>query len=130
MKIIKERVVERWTEYHKSFASRSGLGYTFDCDKDGNLLPGTRPLSIDNHDRLMRGEYPEMKYQGIMRFNRTYVNPAIGLCECGSEVMLRGFTNTCSKCGRDYNFNGDLLAVREQWGEETGEHISEILNIR
>ena len=45
-------------------------------------------------------------------------------CQCGCEVVCYGFTNTC-ECGCDYNFNGSLLAPREQWGEETGEHWSE-----
>ncbi|MGV2886093.1 hypothetical protein [Paenibacillus taichungensis] len=42
-------------------------------------------------------------------------------CNCGRKVQCSGMTTTC-KCGRDYNWNGDLLASREQWGEETGEH--------
>lgn len=54
--------------------------------------------------------------------------PAIGLCDCGREVELAGFTNTCD-CGRDYNSGGTLLAPREQWGEETGEHLADIMRI-
>jgi hypothetical protein len=53
--------------------------------------------------------------------------PAVGECEvCGRDVELRGFTNTCD-CGADYNMSGQRLAPRSQWGEETGEHISDIL---
>jgi len=54
--------------------------------------------------------------------------PAIGRCSCGKEVELAGFTNTCD-CGADYNSSGQLLAPREQWGEETGESLSDILMI-
>jgi hypothetical protein len=54
-------------------------------------------------------------------------SPAIGLCECGKKVVLLGFTNTC-ECNRDYNVCGQLLAPRGQWGEETGESASDILN--
>ena len=53
--------------------------------------------------------------------------PAIK-CACGEEVVCEHFTNTCV-CGRDYGFSGALLAPREQWGEETGEHLSDILRI-
>ncbi len=42
-------------------------------------------------------------------------------CSCGMDVVCDSFTNTCFSCGADYNFNGLLLAPREQWGEETGE---------
>ena len=59
-----------------------------------------------------------------------WIEPAIGRCPCGAQVILAGFTNTCSKCGRDFNFNGLELAPREQWGEETGEHLSDILRIQ
>jgi len=53
----------------------------------------------------------------------------IGECEdCGYPVPLLGFTNTCV-CGTDYNMSGQRLAPREQWGEETGESLSDILRI-
>ena len=56
-------------------------------------------------------------------------SPAIGKCdECNQTVELSGFTNTCD-CGADYNMSGQRLAGREQWGEETGESLSDILNI-
>lgn len=47
---------------------------------------------------------------------------------CGERVELIGFTNTCS-CGADYNRFGELLAPRSQWGEETGETVSDILAV-
>jgi hypothetical protein len=51
--------------------------------------------------------------------------PAIGRCQCGRKVVLANFTNPCD-CGRDYNWNGSLLAPRHHWGEETGEHWADI----
>lgn len=48
------------------------------------------------------------------------------ICACGRKVYCDGFTNTCD-CGRDYNWNGTLLAPRSQWGEETGETADDIL---
>ena len=42
-------------------------------------------------------------------------------CDCGSKVICQDFTNTCDRCGADYNWNGDRLADRRFWGEETGE---------
>lgn len=46
---------------------------------------------------------------------------------CGDELLCTGFTNTCPHCGDDYNMSGDLLAPRDQWGEETGESVADIL---
>lgn len=50
------------------------------------------------------------------------------VCDCGEECELAGFTNTC-ECGAEYNMSGALLAPREQWGEETGEHASDLNNL-
>ncbi len=55
------------------------------------------------------------------------VKRKLGRCVCGKEIHLLQFTNTCV-CGRDYNSSGELLADRGQWGEETGESVSEILS--
>lgn len=46
---------------------------------------------------------------------------------CDVWLRLGKFTNTCDKCGADYNGSGQLLASRSQWGEETGEHWSECI---
>jgi len=53
--------------------------------------------------------------------------PKTRLCDCGKTVICGSFTNTC-ECGADYNSAGQRLAPREQWGEETGESASDILN--
>jgi hypothetical protein len=42
-------------------------------------------------------------------------------------VVLDGFTCPC-ECGADYNSSGQLLSHRSQWGEETGESASDIMN--
>jgi len=46
-------------------------------------------------------------------------------CGCGCKVECSQFTNTCDRCNADYNFAGQHLAPREQWGEDTGEHYSD-----
>ncbi len=47
-------------------------------------------------------------------------------CDCGITLICASFTNTCD-CGADYGPNGDRLAPREHWGEETGESASDVL---
>ena len=46
---------------------------------------------------------------------------------CRQELHCEGFTTTCPHCGADYNWNAQRLAPREQWGEETGESLADIL---
>lgn len=47
-------------------------------------------------------------------------------CDCDRMVICQGFTNPCY-CGADYDSNGNRLAPREQWGEETGETYADIV---
>jgi hypothetical protein len=48
---------------------------------------------------------------------------------CGEWLDCHHFTNTCGACRQDYNMNGQKLAPREQWGEETGESVEDILAV-
>lgn len=54
-------------------------------------------------------------------YDYTYRVPATLKC-CDTWMELDNFTNTCSKCGTDYNSSGQQLAARHFWGEETGEN--------
>jgi hypothetical protein len=52
-----------------------------------------------------------------------------GTCSCGEDVHFNHFTNTCDNCETDYNSSGQELAPRSQWGEETGESLSDIFSV-
>jgi len=66
----------------------------------------------------------------IKNRDRERGTPAVGACNhCGRHVELDGFTNSCT-CGADYNWAGQELAHRSQWGEETGESLADILRIK
>ncbi len=52
----------------------------------------------------------------------------VGVKCCGELLLCFGFANTCS-CDADYNWSGQRLASRQQWGEETGEMASDILHV-
>lgn len=54
--------------------------------------------------------------------------PAKIMC-CNNWLELHAFTNTCEKCNSDYNTAGQLLADRSLWGEETGEHYTDLFNL-
>lgn len=103
-------------------------GFSFECDKDGKTkLFAMSDPGQQNFLSCLLGVANERNVtdKGIMCWPSEYKEPAIGLCEdCGAQVTLDDFTNTCS-CGADYNWGGQRLAPRECWGEETGEHWSE-----
>lgn len=131
MKIIsRRRKVENFDySLHFDFEDCCG-GYAFDCDENGFLI-GRSSYSDENSRNLidcLLGNNNTV-YKGIVSYYNSYTEPAIGLCDCcGGEVLLEGFTNTCS-CGADYNSSGQILADRSFWGEETGECLSDILGV-
>lgn len=127
MKIIRERerVTQTWLVREFLYRGKNAGGFSFDCDRRGN--PAI-PTQRDNFQKCVDGTYDVVDC-GIVEHRHTHVEPAVGLCPCGCQMFLDGFTNTCGKCGRDYNMSGQELAPRCQWGEETGEYLGDILRI-
>jgi hypothetical protein len=118
--------VFNWAEYG---AERFRCGFGFDCDSEGEVL-NLNPAAQKNYVACLTGAVDGKPVidLGIERREHEYREPAIGRCDCGCNVTLDGFTNTCD-CGADYNSAGQRLAPREQWGEETGETADDILRI-
>lgn len=114
-----ERIREyRWVE-------DPGAGFSFDADENG--LPIRTEGNAHNFDMLetwiAEGKLID---EGVRVREWSYRAPALLRCDCGNEVSLDHFVNTC-ECGADYNSSGDRLAPRSQWGEETRESVSDIL---
>jgi hypothetical protein len=59
---------------------------------------------------------------------RRNVSRAVIECTCGEEVLCMFNTNSCGGCGGEYNISGQHLASRSQWGAETGEHPTDVVN--
>ena len=129
MKIIQHREYETCTEHKRWFSWRDdpGAGFSFHCDEQGNVDVESLPTAArENYQRRIDGTY-NVRDDGVRTNRWEYTHSAIGLCDCGEEVYLDGFTNTCYECGADYNMSGQRLAPREQWGEETGESLADII---
>jgi hypothetical protein len=133
IQIIKRRKRHEGTEYTRSYDYKGerDWGFSFECDSKGKvdrdaLDLATRLTFLECCEGFTNGR--PVVYRGVESRDVSWTEPAVGLCDCGAEVVLGGFTCPCD-CGRDYNSAGQLLAPREQWGEETGESLSDILSI-
>jgi hypothetical protein len=131
---ITPRQVHDETSYRLQYTIKgTGSGYGFDCDEQGNVdVADLNPAALKNWEFCQAGQNDRGETiicDGVEKFSHRWIEPAVGICDCGEEVDLDGFTNTCENCGADYNSSGQKLAPREQWGEETGEHLSDILGI-
>ena len=130
-RIIKRCERKKEVSYALEFVHNQikGAGFAFPCDKDGNVdMSQLSPAALENYLACVSGK-ENVTCQGVKKMVRTWIEPAILECDCGAHVELAMFTNTCSNCGTDYNFEGRRLAPREQWGEETGEHWGECYRI-
>ena len=129
MKIIKQSQVIESVEFFRTYdwVSDPGAGFSFRCDKDGSVDESKLAhAAYENYRKCVDGTY-EVIDKGVQVYHRSYHEPAVGECVCGAEVFLTSFTNTCDRCERDYNWAGQMLAPREQWGAETNEHWSDIV---
>lgn len=89
------------------------------------FLPLAKRLSVD-HIRTMT-EKRTINEERPSRYGGTFIRPRVEVKCCGAWLRCDRFTNTCDRCGADYNMSGARLAPREQWGEETGEHWTECI---
>lgn len=134
MRKIKNRERIESVSYTRDFDYQGevGWGFGFPCDEHGNVdVDELNPCARENFAACLAGEANGRPVvdRGVKECRGSYVEPAIGLCDdCGAEVYLDGFTNTCD-CGADYNMSGQRLAPRCQWGEETGESVADILSV-
>ena len=128
MKITQKSQVIVTTSHHWSlrWPGEPGRGFGFECDSTGRILDPKCPEAVENIRKIAMGEYV-VEDHGVETFTNSYREPAWGKCDdCGAEVSLGHFTNTCD-CGADYNSAGQRLAPRDQWGEETGECAVDLL---
>lgn len=126
-RIISEREHKSGTDYFLEFPilDLEGSWYSFECNADGVVDIESMPeVRRDNYHKCINGEH-SVGPGKVNGYPWQYTEPAILECDCGCEVRLERFTNTCDKCNADYNTAGQRLAPREQWGEETGEHWTE-----
>lgn len=122
-----------YTTYEHVFGWKDmpGAGFSFTCDAAGNVTEFLQELAQRNYQDCMNGKLAVIDL-GVQTLTHTYIDPAVIICDvCGWEVILNdAFWSTCSHCGADYNGMGQHLAPREQWGEETGESLADMLNSR
>lgn len=114
--------------YSRSFAlrDRPGAGFGFPCDEAGTVDIAALPDEARLSYAMCLTCPTDIVDEGVRRYVNRYTLPAVLRCGCGREVTLDAFTSECP-CGRDYNMSGQLLAPREQWGEDTGESLGDML---
>ena len=121
IKIIKERTPETIVDYTIEFFYKNDpdAGFCFPANKDET--PAFEKMCTEakvNYERCLtdvRLTGPEFTVN-----KRTYINPAVGKCICGVEVVLECDHSGAVRCdcGRWYNLFGQELRDPKYWEED------------
>lgn len=121
LKIIKPRTPVKFRDYTIEYRYKDdpNAGFTFPANSDGS--PDFASMGLEmlaNYEaclsdkRLTEAEFTKHEW--------TYVEPALGLCSCGREVVLEGDYAGAVKCecGKWYNLFGQELLDPKYWEED------------
>ena len=129
LKIIKERTPETIKEYYIEFLYKDdpNAGFCFPANRRGApKFSSMPPEAIRNYEacltdkRLTAGEFVTRTH--------TYMNPAVGLCSCGKEVILECDHSGAvqCECGRWYNLFGQSLIDPKYWYTDEDDYYSDM----
>ena len=129
LKIIKERTPVKFKDYRIEFRYKDDpeAGFSFpatpygdpDWSKMGSEMLANYEACLTDK-RLTEGEFETHTW--------TYVEPALGLCSCGREVVLDcGHSDAIQcECGRWYNLFGQSLIDPKYWYEDDDDYYSDM----
>jgi hypothetical protein len=128
MKILKERTPEVIREYTLEFRWKDDPDAGFSFPAKTNELPDFEKMTPEakaNYERCLTDERilgPEFEVR-----EWTYINPAVGKCSCGAEVILDSDYAGAVRCecGKWYNVYGQELRDPEYWEEDDSDYYDE-----
>lgn len=121
IKIIKERTPSTITEHYIEFIYKDDpdSGFCFPANRDGTpAFDKMPPEAIENYNLCLKDERltePEFRKKTL-----SYIEPAVGRCICGAEVVLDADYAGAVRCecGRWYNLFGQSLRDPKYWEED------------
>ena len=110
-------------EYELVFDDGYNNGFGFPCDANGKLLQSEEDNPAAHRNMRWCLEHLEkfIRFNKILKHERSVRDNAHGTCICGNEVELwdqyMGACQ-CEKCNRWYNLFGQELLLPENWEED------------
>ena len=129
LKIIKERTPETIIEYFLecSYKDDPDAGFCFPATPQGkpDFSRMTFEASANYNACLTDERLTEMEFN---KHKWTYMNPAVGICSCGRDVVLEGGYEgaTQCECGRWYNLFGQSLIDPKYWYRDEDDYYSDM----
>lgn len=129
LKIIKERTPETIVEYHLEwyYDETRNAGFSFPTNSNYEVdLEKMTPEGRTNYERCLNDKSLVGPIKD--RYEHTYINPAVGKCSCGQEVVLDSGYNgavMCPNCGKWYNLYGQELVDPKYWEEDDDDYYDD-----
>lgn len=119
LKVIRESYEELIEDYQLFFETKKGSGYSFPCDKDGNVKP-LSDVAIPNYEKCISGDIATIRPAYVQDWSRTYRHPKVCKCHCGRELEMYGDGEglVYCECNRCYNTAGQSIRPRYEWVEQ------------
>lgn len=119
-------------EHVFDWEGETGWGFRFPVDEHGYLIE-CADVAIENYRACLTGTVHGQRVvdRGIRERQQVIYHPTLIRCDCSAVVFAhRGAwmdRHECDACGRSYNGSGQALRPVEEWGEETGESMGDLL---
>lgn len=118
LETIRESYTELIVEYNLSFKTDKYGGYSFPCDKDGNVVD-LNPTAMSNYQKCISREVVTICPPFVDYSERMYRHPHVCKCDCGDELEMEcdseGLVHC--HCGKCYNTAGQSIRPRSEWEE-------------
>ncbi len=129
LKIIRERRPIKFKEYTIEYRYKDDpeAGSSFPATSQGDPdFSAMGPEMRANYEACLTDE--RLTEAEFTKHEWTYMNPAIGLCSCGKEVVLEGGYEgaTQCECGKWYNLFGQSLIDPKYWYRDEDEYYSDM----
>ena len=120
-----ELVTDIYYEREFNYEGEPGCGYSFPCDKDGNLSADIPSAALENYDKCIREKVEwngkRIIDRGIRERKNTYRVPAELKCNCGEVFpLIDEYLGACECpfCGQWYSLSGQELLSPDMWEED------------
>lgn len=118
LETIKESYSEIIREYYLTFQTDRYGGYSFPCDKDGNVVD-LNPSAMANYQKCISGDIATIQTPFVDYFDRVYRRPKVCKCDCGYKLEMECDSEglVYCHCGKCYNSSGASIRPRSEWEE-------------
>lgn len=123
IKVYKPAFTEIITEYSLVFDDGHHNGFSFPCDENGKLpenMKYEKPAAFDNYIDCLKHPERFLRFNKVVKEERSVRNCASGVCSCGERVYLYDQhcgACQCPNCGKWYNLFGQELISPEEWND-------------